>query len=270
MTSLAALRETVAAGEAVTMVNAYDAATARLVDRSDVEMILVGDSLGITMLGYDGTDRVTVDEMIHHAAAVTRVVEETFVMVDLPFGSYNVTPAEAVRNANRLKKEGGADAVKLEGGPEVAGAVEAVTDAGIPVFGHIGLTPQTEAGDGLRGRTEAGDGLRGRTEAGAERLRGDARAIDEAGAVGTVLELVAADAAAEITAAFDGMTIGIGAGPDCDAQVVLLHDLLGLQDVLPETVAGVRADVGDEIVAHLDDYHAAVASGEFPDRMEGT
>lgn len=258
MTSLAALQAKVADDEPVTMVNAYDASMARLVDRSDVEMILVGDSLGITMLGYDGTDRVTVDEMIHHAAAVTRAVEETFVMVDLPFGSYNVTPAEAVRNANRLKKEGGADAVKLEGGPEVAGAVEAVTDAGIPVFGHVGLTPQTEDGDGLRGRSGVG----------AERLREDARAIDEAGAVGTVLELVAADTAAEITAAFDGMTLGIGAGPDCDVQVVTLHDVLGLVDVLPETAAGVRADFGDEIVDHLDGYHAAVASGEFPGPME--
>lgn len=260
MTSLGALQRKVVDDEPVTMVNAYDAATARLVDRSDVDMILVGDSLAITMLGYDGTDRVTVDEMIHHAGAVTRVVEDTFVMVDLPFGSYNVTPAEAVRNANRLKKEGGADAVKLEGGEEVAGAVEAVTDAGISVFGHIGLTPQTEGGEGLRGRSEAG----------AEQLHEDARAIDEAGAVGTVLELVAADAAGELTDAFDGMTIGIGAGPDCDAQVVLLHDLLGLQDVLPETVAGVGADLGAEIVDRLDAYHAAVASGEFPDPMEET
>lgn len=258
MASLGTLRRMAAAGEPVTMVNAYDASMARLVDRSDVEMILVGDSLGITMLGYDGTDRVTVDEMVHHAGAVTRAVEGTFVMVDLPFGSYNVTPAEAVRSANRLKKEGGADAVKLEGGPEVAGAVEAVTDAGIPVFGHIGLTPQTAAGGELRGRTEAG----------AEQLREDARAIDEAGAAGTVLELVATEAARAITESFDGMTLGIGAGPGCDAQVVTLHDLLGLRDVLPETAAGVRGDFGDRIVDHLDDFHAAVASGAFPDPME--
>jgi len=258
MTSLGDLQERVAADEPVTMVNAYDAATARLVDRSDVDVILVGDSLGITMLGYDGTDRVTVDEMVHHAGAVTRVVEDTFVMVDLPFGSYNATPAEAVRNANRLKKEGGADAVKLEGGEEAAGAVEAVTEGGIPVFGHLGLTPQTDAGDGLRGRTDAG----------ADRLRADARAIDEAGAVGMVLELVATDTAREITGAVDGMTLGIGAGPGCNVQVVTLHDLLGLQDVLPETAVGVSGEFGERIVDHLDSFHAAVAAGEFPDPME--
>src|SRR5699024_6422038 len=158
------------ADESVTMVNAYDSAMAQLVDRSAVDMILVGDSVGITMLGYDGTDRVTVEEIVHHAAAVTRAVEETFVMVDLPSGSYNTDPSTAVANASRLKKEGGADGVKLEGGSEVAEVVAAITDGGIPVFGHMGVTPQTTEGLDIQGAT-ADD---------ARRLVRDAEAVDEA------------------------------------------------------------------------------------------
>lgn len=254
MTTLSSLERAVAADEPVTMVNAYDSSMARLVDESDVDMILVGDSVGITTLGYDGTDRVTVDEMVHHAAAVTRAVEETFVMVDLPFGSYNADPTSAVENATRLKKEGGADAVKLEGGSEVAEAVEAITDGGIPAFGHVGVTPQTA--EDLEVRAATADG--------AERLVRDAEALEAAGVSGLVLELVASEAAAAVTEAVDAFTIGIGAGPDCDAQVVTLHDLLGLQDVLPETAAGVRADFGERIVDHLDAFHERVTSGDFP------
>ncbi|MFC6838101.1 3-methyl-2-oxobutanoate hydroxymethyltransferase [Halomarina ordinaria] len=257
MPSLTTLQEKAATDEPITLVNAYDYATARLVDRSDVDIALVGDSLGVTMLGYDGTDRVTVDEMVHHASAVSRAVEDTFVMVDLPFGAYNVTPAEAVRNANRLKKESGADAVKLEGGSEVAPTVEAIDAAGITVFGHLGVTPQTD---------DATDGydVHGETSAEVNELVEDARAVDAAGAAGMILELVDPDAAATVTEATDGITLGIGAGPHCDAQAVTLHDLLGLQDVLPETVAGLRGTFGDDIVSHLDAYHEAVGSGEFP------
>lgn len=257
MSTLANLQRKARSGEPITLVNAYDFATAKLVDRSDVDIILVGDSLGITMLGYDGTDRVTLDEMIHHAKAVSRGVEDTFVMVDLPFGTYNVTPAEAVRNANRLKKEGGADAIKLEGGEGISDAVESIAAAGITVFGHMGVTPQTDDG---------GDGyaVQGRAEDDADRLVEDARAVENAGAVGMILELVAPATAGMVTRATDGITIGIGAGPDCDAQAVTLHDLLGLHDVLPETAAGVAGTFGEEIVDHLDGYHAAVESGEFP------
>lgn len=254
MITLSTLERKVADGEPVTMVNAYESAMARLVDRSSVDMVLVGDSVGITTLGYDGTDRVTMDEMVHHAAAVTRVVEETFVMVDLPFGAYNVDPATAVANANRLKKEGGADAVKLEGGQEAAEAVAAITAGGIPTFGHLGVTPQTAEDLDVRAATADG----------AERLVADAKAIDEAGASGLVLELVAEEAAAAVTDAVEAFTIGIGAGPGCDAQVVTLHDLLGLQDVLPKTAAGVRANFGEQIVEHLDAFHKQVTAGEFP------
>jgi 3-methyl-2-oxobutanoate hydroxymethyltransferase len=257
MVSIADIQQKVDADEPVTMVNAYDSSMARLVDQSDVDMILVGDSVGITMLGYDDTSRVSIEEMVHHAAAVTRVVEDTFVMVDLPFGTYNVSPPDAVRNANRLKKEGSADAVKLEGGSKMAEAVEAITSGGVPVFGHMGVTPQTDdATDGFS--------VQGMTAAAAETLVDDAVALDDAGAVGLVLELVADEAAAVATDAIDGITIGIGAGPQCDAQVVTLHDLLGLQDVLPKTAVGVSADIGEQIVACLDEYHEAVTNDDFP------
>lgn len=257
MTSLTELQRKAADGESITLVNAYDFATAKLVDQSEVDIILVGDSLGVTMLGYPGTDRVTLDEIIHHASAVTRAVEDTFVMVDLPFGAYNVTPEEAVRNANRLKKEGGADGIKLEGGQEVAEAVEAIDAAGITVFGHMGVTPQTD---------DATDGyaVQGQTSTEADELLEDARAVDEAGAVGMILELVDSEAAGTVTDATKGITIGIGAGPHCNAQAVTLHDLLGLYDVLPATAEGVSANFGGEIVEHLDSYDEAVDSGEFP------
>jgi 3-methyl-2-oxobutanoate hydroxymethyltransferase len=254
MTTLSSIERAVANDEPVTSVTAYDSSMARLVDRSDIDMILVGDTVGITTLGYDGTDRVTVDEMVHHAAAVTGTVEDTFVMVDLPFGSYNTDPMTAVENANRLKKEGGADAVKLEGGREVADAVEAITAGGIPVIGHIGVTPQTTTGTDIRASTAAD----------AERLLRDAEVLDTAGVSGMVLELVASEAATSITDSVEAFTIGIGAGAGCDVQGVTLHDLLGLQDVLPETAAGVRADFGAEMIDHLDMFHKRVRKGDFP------
>jgi 3-methyl-2-oxobutanoate hydroxymethyltransferase len=254
MVTLTNLRQQNKEGKPITMVNAYDAAMARLVDESNIDLILVGDSVGIPMLGYDGTDRVTLDEMVHHAAAVTRVVEKTPVVVDLPFGTYNVSPGNAVRNANRLKKEGGADAIKLEGGSEIVDVVDAITEAGIPVFGHMGVTPQTTGGLAVQGTTA--DDARGLIE--------DARALDEAGAEWLVLELVAAEAAKQISEAIDAITIGIGSGADCDAQVVLLHDLLGLQDVLPETAAGIGGDLDDAVLEQFNQFHNAVNNGEFP------
>lgn len=255
MTSLTDLQDAVETGRPLTMVTAYDSTTARLVDKSDVDMILVGDSVGLAMLGYDGTDQVTLDELVHHAAAVTRVVEDTFVMVDLPFGTYNVSPEQAVRHANRLKKEGGADAIKLEGGVEVADAVAAISEGGIPVFGHIGVTPQTESGSLA---------VQGKTADDAARIVTDARAIEDAGAVGMVIELVAIEASRAITDAVDGITIGIGAGPHCDAQVLTVHDLLGLADLLPETAGSVRANMGEDVVATLNQFHEAVGGRSFP------
>lgn len=258
MTSFTDLRRVAAEDGPITMVSAYDFTTARLADRSDVDAILVGDSLGVAMLGYDGTDPVTMDEMVHHTAAVTRGVEDTFVVADLPFGSYNTAPIDAVRNATRLKKEGGADAVKLEGGREVAATVDAVGSAGIPVVGHIGVTPQTEAMSG-----EASS-FQGSTAATADAILEDAVAIDDAGAVGVVIELVTRETASAVTDAIDGFTLGICAGADCDGQVVTGPDLLGLYDLLPRSVAGMQADFGDEIVDHLDEFHTAVRDGRFP------
>lgn len=258
MTSLSDLRQMAAEGEPITMVSAYDFTTARLADRSDVDAILVGDSLGVAMLGYEGTDPVTMDEMVHHTAAVTRGVEDTFVVADLPFGSYNTDSTDAVRNATRLKKEGGANAVKLEGGQEVAATVDAVSSAGISVIGHIGVTPQTEAMSG-----EASS-FQGSTAATAGAIRKDAVAINDAGAAGVVVELVTRETASTVTDAIDGFTLGICAGADCDGQVVTGPDLLGLYDLLPRSVAGFQADFGADIVEHLDDFHTAVRDGRFP------
>lgn len=256
MVSLHDLQEVVASGESVAMTNAYDTTMAELVDESPIEMILVGDSVAVTTLGYDGTDRVTIDEMIHHTKAVTRGVSDTFVVADLPFGTYT-NPADATRNAVRLKKEGRADAVKLEGGHEISDAVAAIGDAGISVFGHIGVTPQTaDAEDGLT--------VQATTAEGATALRDQAIALDEAGVSGIVLELVASEAASVVTDHTNAITLGIGAGPHCDGQVVTLHDVLGLKNVLPETVAGIQADIGSEITSHLTTFHEAVADGSFP------
>lgn len=256
MVSLHQLRESVTAGEPVTMTNAYDTTMAELVDGSPIDMILVGDSVALTTLGYDGTDRVSIDEMVHHTQAVTRGVTESYVVADLPFGTYT-TPDDAIQNAVRLKKEGGADAVKLEGGHQVCDAVTAIVDAGIPVFGHIGITPQTvDDSDGFTVQATTVDS--------ANVLLDQATALDDAGASGLVLELVATEAAATITEATAAFTLGIGAGPACDGQVVTLHDLLGLKELLPDTVSGIQADIGADISTHLATFHDAVADGDFP------
>ncbi len=254
MVSLTGLRRAAADGDPVTMVNAYDSSFGRLVDESAVDLILVGDSVGVTTLGYDGTDRVTVDEMVHHTAAVARSVDDTVVVADLPFGSYNASTEDAVRTATRLKKEGGADAVKLEGGSDVADATAAIDDGGIPVFGHVGVTPQTAEDLSVVGGSDDE----------ADRVLDAATAVDDAGAVGVVLELVTRETAAAVTDAVDAMTLGIGAGPDCDGQVLTLHDLLGLQDVLPETAAGVRGTLAADVRDRLDAFDAAVTDGRFP------
>jgi 3-methyl-2-oxobutanoate hydroxymethyltransferase len=260
VTGVDTLRRRADAGESVTMVTAYDHAIARLVERSEVDATLVGDSLGPAMLGYDRTDRVTVEDILHHARAVTRGTDRTHVVADLPFGTYNVTPEDAVRTANRLKRKSGVDAVKLEGGETVVPAVEALTEAGHTVYGHLGVTPQTDT-PGPNGYA-----VRGRTDPDAEAVLAEARAVDDAGAGCLVLELVDADLARRVTDAVDALTFGIGAGPDCDAQVLTVHDLLGLGAVLPETASGVAGDLGDRALARLNDFAAAVGDGTFPEK----
>lgn len=258
MTTLSDLRRMASEEQPISMVTTYDFSMARLAEQSNVDMILVGDSLGIAMLGYEGTDSVTVDDMVHHTASVTRAVDDTFVVADLPFGSYNTEPADAVRNANRLKKEGGADAVKLEGGQEIAEIVNVINTAGIPTIGHIGVMPQTES------ISDGASMFQGNTAEEAEAVLEDAVAIDQAGAEGIVVELVTREATSAITNAIDGFTLGIAAGPDCDGQVVTGPDLLGINDLLSRSVAGFQADFGSEIVNHLNDFHDAVQNGQFP------
>ncbi len=244
-------------GKKIRMVTAYDYSTGVLVDQTDIELILVGDSLGMVVLGYEDTVSVTMEEMIHHSKAVVRGAKNTFIVTDLPFGAYHVSVSEAVHNAVRLMKEGRADAVKLEGGVEFAGTIEAIVRAGIPVMGHIGLTPQTASALG-------GFRVQGKDLESARRIFADAKAVEEAGAFAVVLEAVPAPLAKIITEELRIPTIGIGAGVHCDGQVLVYHDLLGLFDrFVPKFVKQyVRLD--REVVKALQSFSDEVAAGAFP------
>lgn len=244
-------------GRKIRMITAYDYSMAVLVDRTPMDMILVGDSLGMVMLGYDSTVPVTMEDMIHHTRAVARGARNTFIVADLPFMSYQVSVQEAVRNAGRLLKEGGADAVKLEGGASVADTVRAIVAAGIPVMGHLGLTPQTSTMLG-------GLKLQARDAAAAKNLVSDARLLEEAGAFSLVLEAIPSQLAEVVTSRLSIPTIGIGAGPACDGQVLVIHDALGLfQRFVPKFVKR-YASLGDEVVRALDSYCQEVSTGQFP------
>ena len=208
-------------GDPLVMITAYDAIHARLVENAGVDMILVGDSVGTTLLGYDSTTQVTLDDIIHHARAVRRGAPNTHVTADLPFGSYEVSDEQAVESSVRLIRDGMADSVKLEGGISVASRIRAITEAGIQVVAHIGLLPQTAAGSG-------GMKVRGRTIEEAKAILADAHTVAEAGAFATVIELVPAGLGQRITEAIEIPTIGIGAGPGCDGQVLVITDVLGM------------------------------------------
>lgn len=207
-------------GDPLVMLTAYDAQHARMVEAGGVDLILVGDSVGTTLLGYDSTTQVTLEDIIHHARAARRGAPATHIVADLPFGTYEASDEQAVVSAVRLIREGGADSVKLEGGERVASRIRAITSAGIPVMGHVGLLPQTAAGSG-------GMKVRGRTVEEARAILADARAVAAAGAFACVIELVPAGLAERITATLPVPTIGIGAGAGCDGQVLVLTDLLG-------------------------------------------
>src|SRR5438270_3982962 len=209
------------AGERITMLTAYDAAFARLLDRAGTDVLLVGDSLGMVIQGHDTTLPVTMDQMVYHCAAVSRTTEHAHLVGDLPFGSYQTSADEAVKNAMRIVSEGGVESVKLEGGAEYADVVARIVRAGVPVMGHIGLTPQSVHKLG-------GYVVQGRTEEKAAKLLTDAKALEKAGCYAIVLEMVPQELAAEITAAVSIPTIGIGAGAACDGQVLVIYDLLGL------------------------------------------
>jgi 3-methyl-2-oxobutanoate hydroxymethyltransferase len=243
------------------MITAYDYPGARLVEEAGVPIILVGDSLAMVVLGYDSTIPVTMDEMLHHVKAVVRGTKKAHVVADLPFMSYQTGPADALRNAGRMLKEGGAQSVKLEGGIRVAETVRQLVQAGIPVMGHLGLTPQSVNQFG-------GYKVQGKTPAGAVKLINDALALQEAGAYAVVLETVPAQLAESITEKLTIPTIGIGAGPRCDGQVQVFHDLLGLFEDFTPRHARRYAEAGRLVKDAVAAYVADVQAGAFPTEKE--
>ena len=248
-------------GEKIVMITAYEYSAARFVEEAGIPLILVGDSLGNVVLGYDSTVPVTMDEIVHHVKPVVRATERAHVVADMPFGSYQGGPEDALRNAARLLKEGGAQSVKLEGGKHVAETVRRLTQAGIPVMGHLGLTPQSINQLG-------GYKVQGKTPAAAVRILNGAMALQEAGAYAIVLEGVPVRVAEIITEKLSIPTIGIGAGWACDGQVQVWHDLLGLfSDFVPRH-AGRYANLGPTIVEALKAYAADVRNGAFPTEKE--
>ena len=246
-------------GEKIVMVTAYDAPSARLADDAGVELILVGDSAAMVVLGHDSTVPATVEEMLVLTRAVTRGATRPLVVADMPFGSFQLSDETALRNAIRFVKEGGADAVKLEGAGATLSRVGTIVDAGIPVMGHVGLTPQSAT---MLGGFKA----QGRTAERAGQLVADALALERAGCFSLVLEAVPPPVAAHITRALSIPTIGIGAGAECDGQVLVYHDLLGYQEGGPRFVKQ-YAQLGPEIQRALEAYAAEVRAGTFPEQQ---
>ena len=244
-------------GEKISMITCYDYSTAKIMEEAGVNTILVGDSLGNVMLGYEDTLQVTMEDMIHHCAAVSRAVKDTFVVCDMPFMSYQADVSDAVRNAGRLVQEGRANMVKLEGGVEVCPQIEAIVKASIPVCAHIGLTPQSINAFG-------GYKVQGKTEAAAKKLIEDAFAVEKAGASMVVLEGVPAKLAKMVTEKLSIPTIGIGAGKDTDGQVLVMQDMLGMfKDFVPKFVKQF-ANMGDVMKEAFESYIKEVNDGTFP------
>lgn len=244
-------------GEKLTMLTCYDYSTAKIIDEAGINSILVGDSLGNVILGYEDTVSVTMEDMIHHGAAVARGAKNCLVVIDMPFMSYQTSVYDAVVNAGRLMKEGRGNAVKLEGGVSVAPQIKAITQAGIPVVGHIGLTPQSINALG-------GNKVQGKSEEAAKKLLEDALAVQEAGAFAIVLEAIPAKLAALITKKLHIPTIGIGAGAECDGQVLVYQDMLGMfSDYVPKFVKKF-ADVGSIMKQAFTAYDKEVKEGAFP------
>ncbi|MFH1651458.1 MAG: 3-methyl-2-oxobutanoate hydroxymethyltransferase [Chloroflexota bacterium] len=251
------IKEMKAKGEKIAMLTAYDYSTARIVDAAGIPLILVGDSLGMVMLGYGSTIPVTMDEMLHHTRAVVRGSEKAMVIGDMPFMTYHVSTEEALRNAGRFLQEAGAQAVKLEGGVTVADKVRRIVDCGIPVMGHIGLTPQSINQLG-------GHKIQGKTPEAAAKMLKDAKALEEAGAFAVVLETVPAPLAALITEEIGIPTIGIGAGAGCSGQVQVINDLLGsFSDFVPKH-AKQYARLVDIMSKAIQEYLSEVKQGKFP------
>ena len=250
-----------ARGDKIPMLTAYDYISARLADEVGIPMILVGDSLGMVMLGYDSTIPVTIEDMVHHTRAVSRGAKRALIVGDLPFMTYHLDTSQALHNAARLVQEGGAHGVKLEGGESVAEAVHRIVECGIPVMGHIGLTPQSVNRYG-------GYRVRGKGKEEADQLIRDAAALEQAGAFSIVLELVPALLSRVITRQVSIPTIGIGAGPHCDGQVQVLHDMLGLYTELVPRHARQYARLAEEMTDAFHRYVAEVKDGSFPSENE--
>src|SRR5213595_2043840 len=259
-------RKTQAAGspssfQKITCLTAYDYPTARLLDEAGVDVILVGDSLGMVVLGHENTLSVTIDEMLHHTRAVRRGTRRALVVADMPYGSYHTDLADSLHNAMRFVKEAGAEAVKVEGGERRLELISRLTEAEIPVMGHVGLTPQSVNALG-------GFKVQGKTPAAAEQLIRDARAVEAAGAFAIVLEGIPRELAAQITQDLRIPTIGIGAGPDCDGQILVVHDLLGLTFNHAPKFARQYANIGEMISNAVRQYCSDVGNGGFPSDAE--
>lgn len=248
-------------GEKLTVLTAYDASMAKLLHECGVDVLLVGDSLGMVMLGYDSTVPVTMAEMLHHCSAVRRGAPEAFVVGDMPFGSYQASAYDAVQNGFRFLKEAGVDAVKLEGGVEVCATVSALVRAGVPVMGHIGLTPQTASQMG-------GYKLQGKDDGSARRLIQEARALEEAGAFAIVLECIPAELAEVISESLTIATIGIGAGVGCDGQVLVINDLLGMYEKFTPRFVKQYAQLSPQIKKAVEEYVGEVRQSSFPNESQ--
>jgi 3-methyl-2-oxobutanoate hydroxymethyltransferase len=246
-----------AAGRRIVVITCYDATFARLLEAADVDVLLVGDSLNQVLAGHETTLSATLDQMIYHAASVKRGSKRSLIFVDLPFLTYQVSIPEAIRNAGRVLQESGAHGVKLEGGRAMAETVRALVDRGIPVMGHLGLTPQSvNALGGYR--------VQGRDAAAAERLLDDAKALEDGGACAIVLELLPAELATRISSSIGIPTIGIGAGPGCDGQVLVLHDMLGLNEQFNPKFLKRFAELGEAVRSAVRAYAAEVRDGRYP------
>jgi 3-methyl-2-oxobutanoate hydroxymethyltransferase len=259
--TVASLRESKLHLQPITCLTAYDYASARLVDEAGIDIVLVGDSLAMTMLGHESTLSVTLDEMMHHTKAVRRAVRHALLIADMPYGSYHVSADDAIRNAARYVKEGGAEAVKVEGGEKRADLIRHIIDAEIPVAGHIGLTPQSV-------NVMGGYKVQGKNLAAIEQLMRDAVALDRAGVACIFLEGIPREVAAMITAEVETPTIGIGAGPDCDGQVLVFHDILNLTFQPPAKFVRRYADAAGVISEAVRHFRADVISRQYPSDAE--
>ena len=248
-------------GEKISMLTAYDFTMARIIDRAGIDVILVGDSAGNVMAGHETTVPMTMDQMVYHTSCVVRGVEKALVIADLPFMSYQVTPTEGLRSAGRMMKEAGAHAVKLEGGRPVVDTVKKIVDAGIPVMGHLGLTPQSIYQFGTYK-------VRAKEEEEARQLIKDAKALEQAGCFSLVLEKIPASLAQQVTDQISIPTIGIGAGAGCDGQVLVMHDMLGLNKEFKPRFLRRYADLDSNVTDAVQQYIKDIKSGDFPNEDE--